>query len=363
MLRGRDGSGVRGVGDEGAGLAVADDVGGLVGREVPVHVGEPEPGPVAGRPGLGELGAVAAQQRHGVALAEPAPAQGPHELVGVGVELGEGAVAARRDDGGPVRVARRPERRRHAGSHGRVERGGVVSRERGRHRAARACSRRRTSRGCRRRSAPGAPRSVRSGPWCPRGGGKSVENRSRSGPTWSMIQPTSSLANGRELHLAADVVAGLHRQRGEVGLGAGELHGAVELLQHPGHPLGALLDRGAAQAREALEHAVEGEDGEEVLRPVADVDVVLGADVLAAAEEVGGHGPAVLPVAGGHEPAAGADVAHERDVGVLEPGPERVEGSGGSGPSSSTVRGVDEDGAAARAPARRRAPRAPDRCR
>ena len=131
-------AGVGGVGDERARLAVADDVGGLVGREVPVHVGEPEPGAVARRPGLGELRPVAAEQRDRVALAEPAPAQGADELVGVGVQLAEGAVAGRRDDRRPMRVARRPERRRHAGAHGRLEGGGVLRRERGRHRPARA---------------------------------------------------------------------------------------------------------------------------------------------------------------------------------------------------------------------------------
>ena len=81
-LRGTLGGGRRhlgeaGVGHEHPGLAVADDVGGLVGREVPVDRRHPQSGPLGRGDDLGELGAVRHHQRHGVAGHDAAPAPAP----------------------------------------------------------------------------------------------------------------------------------------------------------------------------------------------------------------------------------------------------------------------------------------------
>ena len=63
------------------------------------------------------------------------------------------------------------------------------------------------------------------------------------------------------------------------------------------HPQDALLDAAAAQAGEALEEAVQGYAGQERLRRVVQHQVVLGADVLAAAQEVRRRGARILPLA------------------------------------------------------------------
>jgi hypothetical protein len=69
-----DDVGEAGVGDEGACLAVVDDVGDLVRLQVPVDAGQPQAGAQGGAPGLGELGAVRAEQRDCVSRLEPAGA-------------------------------------------------------------------------------------------------------------------------------------------------------------------------------------------------------------------------------------------------------------------------------------------------
>lgn len=103
----------------------------------------------------------------------------------------------------------------------------------------------------------------------------------------------------------------------------------------------------APRSREPLEHAVQGEGRQEVLRPVADVDEVLRPDVLAAPEEVGGEGPAVLSVAGRYEPATRSDVTDEGDIGVLQARPERVQREVAGAHGLRRRGGLDEDPSAA----------------
>ena len=71
----------------------------------------------------------------------------------------------------------------------------------------------------------------------------------------------------------------------------------VESLQPRHDPHRALLDATAAQPGEALEHAVEHEAREEDLGRHVDRHVVLRADVLAAAEEVGDLASVVVELA------------------------------------------------------------------
>ena len=114
-----------GVGHERLGLAVVDDVGGLLRGEVPVHRGEPQPGPQHGRVGHRELGPVGHHGRHPVARLQAVAPQGSGQPVGVGVELGVGPVAAgaaRGHDGRQVGMALRPVGQRHPRAHGRPQR-------------------------------------------------------------------------------------------------------------------------------------------------------------------------------------------------------------------------------------------------
>ena len=91
--------GEAGVGDEGLGLAVVHDVGGLLAGEVPVDGGHAYPHAQARSGDLGELRPVGAHEGDGVAGAEALRPQRAHEAVGVGVELAEGPVAVGRRDG------------------------------------------------------------------------------------------------------------------------------------------------------------------------------------------------------------------------------------------------------------------------
>ena len=93
-----------GVGDEGLGVAVGRDVSRLLGREMPVDAGEPQPGPVGGGVRLDELGTVGAQKGDPVPLLQAPGLQRPGQLVGPGVELPEAAVAVGGDDGRPSRL-------------------------------------------------------------------------------------------------------------------------------------------------------------------------------------------------------------------------------------------------------------------
>ncbi len=84
------------VGDERGRLAVVDDVAGFLTGEVPVDRRQPEAGALRGRSGLDELGPVRAEQRDAVAVAHTPTAQRPRELVGVGVDFRQRAIAVRR---------------------------------------------------------------------------------------------------------------------------------------------------------------------------------------------------------------------------------------------------------------------------
>ena len=103
-----------GVGDDGLGLAVVGDVGRLVGGEVPVDRGEPQPAPVGGREVVGELGPVAAEQRHAVALGQALAVEQPGQAVGSALSsanVRSPCGRLRRDGVAPL-VG--PERERHA---------------------------------------------------------------------------------------------------------------------------------------------------------------------------------------------------------------------------------------------------------
>ena len=141
----------------------------------------------------------------------------------------------------------------------------------------------------RRRTTSGMVSSKRaSGSRPPSGWGKSDENRNRSSPACSISQPTGSVGNGVNHSWRWTYSRRGQRQR-QVGLGAAERAlGQVEALEPRHHPHGPLLDAPAPQA--------SGWRSSTPSSTIADrkisgrwymAHVVLGADVLAATEEVG----------------------------------------------------------------------------
>ena len=76
-----------------------------------------QPGAARGREDLGELGAVAAQQRDAVAGAQAARAQRTHQPVGARVQLGERAAAVVADQRERVGHHLGPYPERHARQH------------------------------------------------------------------------------------------------------------------------------------------------------------------------------------------------------------------------------------------------------
>ena len=77
-----------GIGHDGRGPAVGDDVGDLGRGEVPVDGRQAEAAPLGGGERLGKLRAVGAEQDDRVAGAHAATGQGASDGVGIGVELG-----------------------------------------------------------------------------------------------------------------------------------------------------------------------------------------------------------------------------------------------------------------------------------
>ena len=111
------------VGDEDLRLAVVDDVGRLLRGEMPVDRREPQADALGRGQHDGELDPVGDHGGDGVALTEAPGQQGVGQLIGVGVELGECADAARVAGGhdgdrvglapGPVAERRTRRRRLH----------------------------------------------------------------------------------------------------------------------------------------------------------------------------------------------------------------------------------------------------------
>ena len=126
QVRALGGRGFRG-GDAGVeearlGLAILDDVGDLVGGQVPVHRRDPPAGALRRRQNLHELGAVGADQGHGVAGLQAIAAQQAHEAVGLGVDLAPAVGrAVRVVDEGRVRLDAGPDRNGHARGGGLVQ--------------------------------------------------------------------------------------------------------------------------------------------------------------------------------------------------------------------------------------------------
>jgi hypothetical protein len=81
----------------------------------------------------------------------------------------------------------------------------------------------------------------------------------------------------------------------------------------------------AAQGRVALQHAVHHQGPDEALGGVVQAGHVLAADVLAAAQPVGGHGPARVHPLLGHLQVVAADMEHEWDARLGHPRPDGVE--------------------------------------
>ena len=80
---------------------------------MPVDRREPQPGAQHRVVDLDELGAIAAQERDGLAGTGAERSQPAHQLVGVGVQFMERAVAVRRDHGHAVRRVAGVDRGRH----------------------------------------------------------------------------------------------------------------------------------------------------------------------------------------------------------------------------------------------------------
>ena len=100
--------------DERLGLAVLDDVRGLLAGQVPVDRREAQPGALGGIEDLDEFGPVRAHQRDGVTGLQATGPQGPGQAVDLRVEVGVGAVPVGRDEREAVRDPGRPPRVQHA---------------------------------------------------------------------------------------------------------------------------------------------------------------------------------------------------------------------------------------------------------
>ena len=130
----------------------------------------------------------------------------------------------------------------------------------------------------------------------------------------------------RELDGAADVFRRRLLQRLEIGVGALEaLEAQVELAEELGRPAGAGLDDPATQRGETLEHAVVDHGGQEHLGREGQHHIVGEAQVLAAAVQVGRPFAAVVAEGLGLGLGAWPDVQDERDVGLAQPRPDRIQ--------------------------------------
>src|SRR5262245_29397911 len=95
-------------------------------------------------------------------------------------------------------------------------------------------------------------------------------------------------------------------------------------LPHPARqPDAALLDDADLEIRKMIEDAVEDHRRQRLHGRKRNRHVVHRAEVLGAAVEVGHHRQAVLEVVRIDQPAAAADVKHDRHAGVLRGGPDR----------------------------------------
>jgi hypothetical protein len=111
-----------GVADHRPGLAVLQDVGDLVGRQMPVHRRQPDAGPQGRGQGLDELHPVGTDQGDRVAGPEAPRPQQPDQPVGVGVDRGEAVGGSVRIvDGHPVRLHIGPDSDGHAAQGGLVQ--------------------------------------------------------------------------------------------------------------------------------------------------------------------------------------------------------------------------------------------------
>ena len=103
------------LGEQGLSLAVAHNVGDLLGGQVPVDRGDAKARPQGRRQHLDKLGAVGAEHGHRIAAFQSRSAQQPSNPVSVGVHLAEGSRAARRVvDFNSIRLHVSPNRSHHA---------------------------------------------------------------------------------------------------------------------------------------------------------------------------------------------------------------------------------------------------------
>ena len=170
------------VGDDRHRFAVVDDVGDLVRPEMPVDRRHPTAATEAGAERLDELGPVAAQQRDADAGPHAGAPQHARQAVGVGVGLGEGALAevrAHRHALGSERgvVGEAHALRRGGGEGGGIDGSGHAGCTRSRIRS--------PSRGCGCRTPSRARSRARDRPWRPRPGAcrprRAGASRSRRG--------------------------------------------------------------------------------------------------------------------------------------------------------------------------------------
>ena len=127
LLGGMGRAGHRGLGEKGAGLAVADHIGDLVRRQVPVHRRHAQAAALGGEQHVDELGPVGTEQGDGIAGLEALVPQEPGDAVRIGVELSEGAGRPRHlEDGDLFRLPGGPEGWRHAELRGRLQGGCIL---------------------------------------------------------------------------------------------------------------------------------------------------------------------------------------------------------------------------------------------
>src|SRR6185437_14480850 len=119
----------------------------------------------------------------------------------------------------------------------------------------------------------------------------------------------------RELHMFAYDLGWSARQCTDAWIGLLEHPMAVvETAEEIRYPAAAEFDHAAAQCREAREDAMEGDRRQEHLRREVHHHVVEDAQVLAAAQPIGGTRLAIVLVFATQRTRAGADMEHEGKI-------------------------------------------------
>ena len=145
---------------------------------------------------------------------------------------------------------------------------------------------------------------------------------------------------GGEADLTPDVLGGPETERPQPVLVPGKsVKGCFHLSQPRRHPDGSLLDHADPQGRETFEDPVEDHGGQGLSRWPRDPHVVDRPEILLPSVEIGRNGKSVVEVMGVDQVSRAPDMEDDRNAGVLDAGPHRVQPHVARGVSGRTTRG------------------------